>query len=96
MQREIVEQVSKHLKENITMTILAEAESLSSYRRKRLALRFEKPDQPSKKHKSHSPSDSNLTWDVDGAMSELETFPEDQKINWSAMARKFKKMVARY
>lgn len=71
------------------MTLLAEAESTSSYRRKRLALCFEKPDQPSKKHKSHSPSDSKLTWDVDAAMSELESFPEDQIINWSAMARKY-------
>ena len=78
-------QISYHLKENTTMTILAEAESLSSYRRKRLALGFEQPDKP-KKHKSHSPSDSNLTWDVDTALSELETYPEDQSINWSSMA----------
>ena len=82
------------------MTLLVEAESTSSYRRKRLALCFEKPDQPSKKHKSHSPSDSNLTWDVDAAMSELESFPEDKIINWSAMARKYtipqKKTEGRY
>lgn len=60
------------------MSILAEAESLSSYRRKRLALYFEKLDQPSKKHKSHSPCDSKLTWDVDTAILELENFPDDQ------------------
>ena len=83
-----MKQISYHLKENTTMTILAEAESLSSYRRKRLALGFEQPDKP-KKHKSHSPSDSNLTWDVDAALSELETYPEDQSINWSSMARKY-------
>jgi hypothetical protein len=87
--RQIVKQISQHLKENTTMTVLAEAESTSSYRRKRLALCFEKPGQPNKKHKSHSPSDSKLTWDVDAAMSELESFPEDQIINWSAMARKY-------
>ena len=47
--RQIVKQITQHLKENKTMTLLAEAESTSSYRRKRLALCFEKPDQPSKK-----------------------------------------------
>ena len=74
---------------NTTMTVLAEAESLSSYSRKRLALCFEKPGEPSKKRKSHSPSDCNSTWDVDAALLELETFPEDQTINWSKMARKY-------
>ena len=87
--QQIVKQISQHLKENTTMTLLVEAESTSSYRRKRLALCFEKPDQPSKKHKLHSPSDSNLTWDVDAAMSELKSFPEDKIINWSEMARKY-------
>ena len=82
--RQIVKQISQHLREN-TMTLLAEAESTSNYRRKRLALCFVKRDQPSKKHKLHS----KLTCDVDAAMSELESFPHDQIINWSAMARKY-------
>jgi hypothetical protein len=60
------------MKENTTMSVLAETQSLSSYNRKRLAMGFEKPSEPSKKHKSHSPSDSSLTWDVDTALLELQ------------------------
>ena len=41
-----------------------------------------------------------MTWDVAGAMMELENFPPNDKINWSAMARKYgipqKKMLVRY
>lgn len=87
--RAIVQQISQHMKENMAMSVLAEAQSLSSYNRKRLALGFEKPSEPSKKHKSHSPSDSSLTWDVDSAILELQSFPEDETINWSKMARKY-------
>ena len=87
--RAIVQQISQHMKENTAMSVLAEAQSLSSYNRKRLALGFEKPSEPSKKHKSHSPSDSSLTWDVDSAILELQSFPEDETINWSQMARKY-------
>ena len=40
-----------------------------------------------------------MTWDVSGAMMELENFPPNDKINWSAMARNMKfhkKMLGRY
>lgn len=57
------------MKENTAMSVLAEAQSLSSYNRKRLALGFEKP--------------------VDSAILELQSFPEDETINWSQMARKY-------
>ena len=30
-----------------------------------------------------------MSWDVEGAVSELENFPPNQKINWSATARKY-------
>ena len=70
-------------------SVLAEAESLSSYNRKRLARSFESPESAPKKSKSHSPKECSLTWDVDAAMEELENFPEDSIINWSAMARKY-------
>ena len=70
------------------MSVLAEGESLSSYNRKRLALSFEPPLQ-AKKKKSHSPSEQNLTGDVSGAMDELRNLPDGEKINWSAMARKY-------
>ena len=70
------------------MSVLAEGESLSSYNRKRLALSFEPPLQ-AKRKKSHSPSEQNLTGDVSGAMDELRNLPDGEKINRSAMARKY-------
>ena len=69
------------------MSVLAEGESLSSYNRKRLALSFEPPPQ-AKRKKSHSPSERNLTGDIEGAMDELRNLPEGETINWSALARK--------
>ena len=89
LKRHIVHQVNEHMKENTAMTVLAEAESLSSYSQKRMALCFEKPSEPSKKHKSHSPSESNLSWDIEAALTELQTFPQDETINWSQMAGKY-------
>ena len=77
------------MKENTTVTTLAEAKSLSSYNRKGMALCFEKPGEPSKKHKSHSPSDSKLTLEVDAALLELQAFSQGETINWSRMARKY-------
>jgi hypothetical protein len=71
------------------MSVLGEAESLASYGRKRLALSHEKPTTP-QRPKSHSPNEHNLTWDVQGAMRELENFPPTQKINWSEMPRQYR------
>lgn len=71
------------------MSVLADAESLSSHNRKRLPRSFETPESAPKRSKSHSPRECSLTWDVDAAMEELENFPEDSIIYWSAMARKY-------
>ena len=46
----------------------AEAECMSSYSRKLLALSFEQATAP-KRSKSHSPNEANMTWDV--AMAEF-------------------------
>ena len=70
------------------MLVLAEAESLASYGRKRLALSYEKPEK-TLIPKSHSPNEHNMSWYVEGAVSELENFPPNLKINWSATARKY-------
>ena len=43
---------------NTTLSVLAEAESLASYGRKRLALSYEKPT-TSQRVKSHSPNEGN-------------------------------------
>ena len=71
------------------MSVLAEGESLSSYNRKRLALSFQDPAPQAKRKKSLSSSEQNLRGDVDGAMDELKTLSEGERINWSAMARKY-------
>lgn len=86
--RKIIRHINDHFAKTTTMSVLAEAESLASYGRKRLALSYETPTPP-QKPKSHSPSEQNMTWDVEGAMSDLENFPAHEKINWSAMARQY-------
>ena len=70
------------------MLVLAEAESLASYGRKRLALSYEKPEK-TLIPKSHSPNEHNMSWDVEGKVGELENFPPNLKIYWSATARKY-------
>ena len=78
-------EINDHFSKNATMSVLAEAESMASYSRKRLALSYERPTTP-KRRKSHSPKEANI---IDGAMEELENFPPNQKINWSSMARMY-------
>ncbi len=85
--RNIVENNNHQLSENITLTVLAEAESLSSYNRKRHAMSFERPDTPSKKTKFHFPNEDSQKWSHEAALTLLQTTPTDQKINWSATAR---------
>ena len=53
--RQIVKQITQHLKENTTMTLLAEAESTSSYRRKRLVLYLKSLINRAKKKTNHIP-----------------------------------------
>ena len=86
--RKIVTHINECFSQNVTMSVLAEAESLASYSCKRLALSYDRPTTP-KSRKSHSPKDDNMTWDVRAAMLELENFPPNEKINWSSMARKY-------
>ena len=86
--RKIVKEINDHFSKNTTITVLAEAESMASYSRKRLALSYEQPSTP-KRRKSHSPRETNMAWNIERAMTELENFPPNEKINWSAMARKY-------
>ena len=81
--------VTEQMGKNATMCVLAESESLSAYSRKRLSMSFEKPDKPAKQPKSHSPKEENIEWDVKGAVEFLQTFPEEETINWTRVARQF-------
>ena len=83
--RKISRHIAHQLGENATITHLAEAESLSSYRRKRLSMSFEQ--RPVKKGKSHSPSQENQTWNHEEALALLHAHPPHKKINWSETSR---------
>lgn len=88
-QRQKRKQVNKQLGENATMNMLAEGESLSSYNRKRLSMSFKKPDTPNKRRKSHSPNEANnISWNVTAAVESLKDFPENEIVNWSAVAQR--------
>ena len=86
--RKIVKDINEQFRQETSMLVLAEAESQASYVRKRLALSFEKPAEPLKP-KSHSPREQNMSWNLEEAMTELENFPPDQRVNWSGVARKY-------
>lgn len=70
--RQIVKEVEQQFAKNATMSVLAEAESISSYSRKRLSYSFEST--PANRRKSHSPNEHNI---VTSAMEDLRNFPRD-------------------
>ena len=80
-----MQRINDQLSENLTMSVLAEAESLASYSRKLLLMSYDSPDVPNKR-KSHSPSGVNQSWSHEEAMDHLQAFPTDQKINWTSSA----------
>ena len=61
--------------------------SVSAYLKRRGEQHFERPRQPGKV-KSHSPAVQNQHWNVPEALDMLRNWPVDEKINWSAQARK--------
>jgi len=73
--------------------ILNEGQSLSSYKRMRMAESFETPEQkkehrmhfPSKPRK-HSPSFDNTTWDQESVPRDLQNWPQNEVINWTKFA----------
>ena len=85
--RMLVTHINKQLGENATLSVLAEGESLSAYRRKRLSMSFENLETPAKRQKSHSPKDDSIKWNVQGAVESLTHFPSEETINWTAVAR---------
>ena len=74
--RKLTQHISDQLKENLPMSVLAEGEWMSSYNHKRLALSFHQPATQAKRKKSHYPNELSLTWDVDGAINELQNLLE--------------------
>ena len=84
--RKLVSEVNQQFTKNTTLTVLAEAESMASYKRKRLALSFETP--PPKRAKRHSPHDGNLGVDISQVVKTLKHNPPNKPVNWSEMALK--------
>ena len=77
--RKVVAEINEKIGESTTITMLAEAESLGSYTRKRMSMSFGTPQVPNKRHKPHSPSDKNQSWSHEAAQRYLETFPFTRK-----------------
>ena len=86
--RVIVQQINREFSETVPLTVLAEAESMQTYKRKRFAMSFDKPTIPPKRTKLHSPIDVNHTWNHEEAETLLDSHPTDRKINWSEYARR--------
>lgn len=89
LHREVTHKISESFAENAAISMLTEGESMRKYHRKRLAQSFHapKPAPPAKKLKSHSPNFSNVPWDAENLKVTLQTWPSDELINWSAVAK---------
>ena len=92
-QRECRDAITDHYHEQDAINVLADGQSLSSFKRMRMAQSFETPDQkknrtmqcPSKPRK-HSPSFDTVTWDKGNVLRDLQNWPEDETINWTKFA----------
>jgi len=76
--------------------ILEEGLSLKGYNRIHLSESHETPKQKVErvaehplKEKTHSPSTRNITWDIDAVVNELKNWPQDKRVNWTELARKY-------
>ena len=67
--KKIAAHITHQLGENATLTLLLEGESLSSYGWKRSPMSFK--DGPTKKLKSHSPTEDKHMWSHDQAIAHL-------------------------
>ena len=76
--RKIANHINQQLSENTTLTVLAEAESMQAYRRKRNAMSFEVPTTPNKNSNLHSPSDDKHTWSHEDATALLLSHPAEK------------------
>jgi len=82
------------MKEHDALHVLAEGQSLSSYKRMRYAQSFETPKQKKeraakwgiKEHK-HSPSFDNITWDNGKVLQALQNWPTNETIKLDKVCR---------
>ena len=94
IQQECRDHIQSQMQKTDTINLLAEGQSLKSYKRLRLAQAFETPEQKYNRAKcsyskrKHSPNFENITWDKQKVLSDLREWPIGTIINWSHFARK--------
>ena len=97
-QRKVMRKCSRHLEKQMgdreALNVLAENQSLSSYKRMRISQSFETPESKHKcyeastpRAKKHSPNFDHVNWDKDKLQRTLANWPENEIINWSRVAR---------
>ena len=82
--REIRDSMNEQLSASTPIAILAENQSIATYKRQRLSQYFELNEPKTKK--SHSPSIQ--TWNTQGLVSEIESKTPGEKIVWQQVAEK--------
>ena len=97
-QRKVMRKCTKHLESQIgdrdAVNVLAENQSLSSYKQMRISQSFETPEAKRERYairppktKKHSPKFDRVTWDKERLHHTLVNWPENETINWSQVAR---------
>ena len=82
------DEMTTQLTENTPMMVLAENESLNSYKRKRALQTFEEAPSTKKCKTTHSPNFETVEWDKGRVLDDLQSLPQDQTpINWSKFAK---------
>ncbi len=84
--RQVRDKENESLQHHSFSVVFSENESLSSYSRKRKATYLKTPQVP-KKAKSHIPQLSQVSWDKQSVLRELQALPDGSKVNWSEIAR---------
>lgn len=90
IQRECRDHISSQFKENNAISVLAEGQSIASYKRMRMSQSFETPEQKRERAKNapsaprkHSPNFDQVQWDKEGLLQRLRNWPEGEIVNWT-------------
>lgn len=91
LQQECKHHIEQHLQSTDAINVLAEGQSLASYKRLRLSQSFESPQscERAASKKKHSPKFDAVEWDKEGLLNRLRNWPLEHKINWTEIGREF-------
>ena len=96
LRRECRDHISTQLQENDALTVLAEGQSIASYKRMRFSQSFETAEQKRERaqatplvRRKHSPNFDNVQWDKGGLLNRLQNWPEGEVINWTQLGREW-------